>query len=118
MIQQTFGTSRPILVRVDDTHISFHFTNENEREFYWICKQDWVRDYSRDMGRGDNFHVHMTGKKWFTKPMYEFLNEACGLTKTPKQVNEEFSFRELISECQRSDEPMSMKDILFKLYFQ
>ena len=62
---------RPITVKVGDVFISFHFTNEGDREFYDIPVNEWVSDKTNRQDRDDNWHNHMMEKVWFSQSMKE-----------------------------------------------
>lgn len=66
---------RPITVKVDSHFISFHFKNENDREFYYIPTHEWVNDKTNRLEREDNWHRHMMEKTWFCQEMKNFIND-------------------------------------------
>lgn len=47
---------------------------KGNHEFYWIPKDDWKRDKTERLDRGDNWHNHMSHKNWFTKEMKDFID--------------------------------------------
>ena len=59
---------RPIEIVVD-THISFQFPNESNREFYWIEIDDWKKD-------SDYWINHMSMKTWYSPAMTYFINQS------------------------------------------
>lgn len=66
---------RPITVKIYDDHITFHFKNEGNREFYHIPKEEWISDKVNRQDREDNWHAHMMRKTWFCSNMRDFINE-------------------------------------------
>ncbi len=44
-------------------------------EFYWIDKEDWHKSKTQNLDRGDNWHVHMKEKNWFTPLMEKFMDD-------------------------------------------
>jgi hypothetical protein len=68
-MQQTFfNNDRPITVKIDISHITFHFKNEGDREFYDIPKAEWH-------DKEANWHEHMAAKNWFTTTMADFIDK-------------------------------------------
>lgn len=79
MSQKTFyhymGGKRPITVKIDNEFIVFHYTEEDDREFYHILVKEWVSDkHTTRQGREDNWHFHMKEKSWFNQDIEEFIN--------------------------------------------
>ena len=37
-------------------------------------KNEWIKDRTERLDRGDNWHTHMKEKNWFTKEMEDFIN--------------------------------------------
>ena len=91
------GSDRDIYIKISDEFIDFYFVKEYDRHFqwleemeesfshvdddqkepatfYWIGKQDWIRDRTERLDRDDNFHTHMKEKNWFTTEMYNYIN--------------------------------------------
>lgn len=64
--------SRPIVIRITKSHISFHFKRERNREFYWLGVSDWKDPKA-------NFAEHMRRKSWFSHPMEKFINQSLGI---------------------------------------
>lgn len=62
---------RPVSIRVTSEFITFHFVNENNREFYWIPVDDWATLISD----GYSFQQHMEEKSWYSEDMSDFINE-------------------------------------------
>lgn len=102
MTTKTFtdNRARQIIIEIDDNNniISFFFEShvlgqqewvreqeqqgievseeqKKSHEFYWIPKDDWKRDKTERLDRGDNWHTHMKEKNWFTDEMLNFLND-------------------------------------------
>ena len=78
LAKETFITpprNRKVTVRVFHEHISFHFTEEGDREFYWFDKHQWLNDRNQ-------WEEHMGQKNWFTSEMLDFINQH---TKTINQ---------------------------------
>lgn len=97
------GDTRDIMIIIEDEFISFYFheqylrqkawineeierreevneepLNQDElanHEFYWIPKEDWIRDKTQRLDRGDNWANHMSHKNWFTKEMKKFIDD-------------------------------------------
>ena len=81
MQKKTFVSNqrgRLIEIRVDKKSgwITFHYTQEGNREFYSIPVSDWVRDLTERLDREDNWHNHMMVKTWFSEPMKSFINQS------------------------------------------
>jgi hypothetical protein len=66
---------RPITIKIAEDWITFHFKNEQDREFYDIPKRDWISDRKERLDREDNWHYHMKEKNWFTKEMEKYIDE-------------------------------------------
>ena len=70
-----FGwNQRPITIKILEDWITFHFKNEQDREFYDIPKCDWISDRTERLDREDNWHFHMKEKNWFTDEMKKFID--------------------------------------------
>ncbi len=67
---------RPIEVKIGPSRISFHFKNENNREFYAIPTDEWISDKIYRQGREDNWHLHMMEKNWFNQEMKKFIDDS------------------------------------------
>lgn len=65
---------RPITIKVQEDCITFHFQNEQDREFYDIPKYSWIEDKTDRLDKKDNWHLHMQRKNWFTKEMKDFID--------------------------------------------
>lgn len=68
--KKTFITQprdRQVTVRVYENHVSFHYSEEGDREFYWFYMDDW-----KDPNR--NWETHMEEKRWFTSEMLDLIN--------------------------------------------
>lgn len=46
--------------------ITFHFSQEQDREFYSIATVEW----------DETFKKHMRDKNWFSEPMEKFITES------------------------------------------
>jgi len=46
-----------------------------DNTFYWIDKQNWINHKTQMLDRPDNWHNHMSRKRWFTSEMAKFMNE-------------------------------------------
>lgn len=68
---------RMIEVRVDETTgwITFHFSQEQDREFYSIPISEWISDRTNRLDRPDNWHNHMADKNWFSEQMKKFIDD-------------------------------------------
>lgn len=77
-MQKTFyhylDGKRPITIKVNSDFITFHFKNENDREFYSIPTNEWISDKTDRLDREDNWHTHMMSKTWFNNDMKNFIN--------------------------------------------
>lgn len=75
MYQKTFknghNPKRPIMVKVDNRFISFHFPYENDLEFYWIPMDEWK----------DTMREFIRQKQWFNSEMESFIDR-CVTTIT------------------------------------
>ena len=62
---------RMIEIKIDKNAelISFHFPQENDREFYSIL----IPEFNSDR---EHWHRHMMDKNWFSELMYKFIIEA------------------------------------------
>lgn len=62
-------SQRPITVKVNikEDAITFHFKNEDDREFYWIHISDWKAETAF-------WTNHMKDKSWYTRGMEDFIN--------------------------------------------
>lgn len=70
MKSKTFVAARGRMIEiVIDSHISFQFPNEGNREFYWIEKDDFVHD-------SQHWLRHLSCKNLFSEAMANFLNES------------------------------------------
>ena len=91
--------SRVIYIKVDNEFISFFKQSDvryfNERQeyllqndieqddeeqtepstMYWIPTDEWIRDLTERLDRGDNWHTHMKEKSWFSDKMENYINE-------------------------------------------
>jgi hypothetical protein len=68
-MQKTFyNTERPITVKIQDDYITFHFKNEDDREFYDIPKHEWI-------GSAPHWQQHMAFKNWFCGEMETFIDK-------------------------------------------
>jgi len=78
-MQKTFYNyldgKRPITIKIGKDFITFHYKNENDREFYDIPKSEWISDRTGRQGREDNWHFHMMEKTWFCEEMKQFIND-------------------------------------------
>lgn len=66
-----YDECRPVKIKIDKAkdYISFHFPNEEDREFYWIGIEDW-KIPSR------HWEDHMARKGWYCEQMTEFINRS------------------------------------------
>lgn len=62
---------RPIEVIIDDTFISFQLPEENDREIYWILKQEWTDKIL--IKKGFIWSEVMSQKLWYTSEMNQFI---------------------------------------------
>ena len=92
--------TRDIDIEIKDGMICFYFTEQYHRqkqwiqeeierrgeddldedekgnhEFYWFASEEWEKDKTQRLDRGDNWHTHMKEKNWFTEDMANFLNK-------------------------------------------
>ena len=80
MTRKTFVSphrGRMIEIRIDEMPgwITFHFSQEQDREFYSIPMEEWVSDLTNRLDRSDNWHKHMMEKNWFSEPMKNFITQ-------------------------------------------
>lgn len=79
MIEKLFVSERGRMIKViiekESNLISFCLPQENNREFYSISMKEWISDKSERMDSSANWHNHMMEKRWFGRPMLNFLNE-------------------------------------------
>jgi len=71
---------RQIGIKIDDDFISFTFPSEGNREYYWLGTDEWKRDVTERLDRGDNWHIHMRHKTWFSDEMYQYINQCLNIT--------------------------------------
>lgn len=72
---KNFPSNRPISINVGKEFITFYFTNESNKEFYSIPREEWVTDRKYRLDREDNWHTHMSYKTWFTPSMKTYIDE-------------------------------------------
>lgn len=70
MQTKTFVSERGRLIAVViDKYISFQFPTENDREFYWIEKEDWAKDRA-------NWVRQIESKSSYTEDMTMFIDKS------------------------------------------
>ena len=94
------GSTRSIVIEITENYIEFYFLQDLKRHkefieymdsieqeisedektcntFYYIPKEEWIKDKTQRLDREDNWNIHMYEKNWFTKEMELFINKNC-----------------------------------------